>query len=241
MTEEVKKQLIMTQYGELQRYDHKKNFQIYYNLIKMKYKWRLVDLNQSLYLDVKKFVQAYITASDSQDYGYDEINITKITDVCSYLEDEQQLAILYLTRRLFYTRGYDQDIIYSEIVKVDKRVSFANRQYWRWLRLLLSQNFTRLLIVYILYVLLIFIVLLPAPFEWMGCFDVQFKDYCENSILNHVANGLGVLSGSDSISPEITPNCFWGMLLYCIGLVVFYFMFANFILKKIEDYITLKQ
>lgn len=145
MTEEVQKQLVLAQYGELERYKHKKNCQIYYNLIKMKYKWGLVDLNQSLYLDVKKFVQAYITAADSQDYGYDEIKISKITDVCSFLEDEQQLAILYLTRRLFYTRGYDQDIIYSEIVKVDKKVSFAKKHYWRWLRLLLSESFPRLL------------------------------------------------------------------------------------------------
>ena len=45
-------------------------------------------------MDVKKFIENYIKASDKEDYGYDEILPQKIMDAVAGLEVNQKLSIL---------------------------------------------------------------------------------------------------------------------------------------------------
>ncbi len=65
MIEEIQ-EYIDGQYGLLKRYKHKANKQILYNIIYAKHKYGIDNYKQTLYLDIKKFVQSYITAADSE-------------------------------------------------------------------------------------------------------------------------------------------------------------------------------
>ena len=91
-------QYIESQYNQLKAYKYKANSQILYNLIQVKAKMGVPNYKQSLYLDVKKFTEAYIKASDKLDYGYDEILISKLLSSVSVLEGSQQISILYNVR-----------------------------------------------------------------------------------------------------------------------------------------------
>ena len=53
-------------------------YQVLYNLVFAKVRFDMKEYQRSLYIDIKKFVESYIEESDSQDYGYDTIQLAKI-------------------------------------------------------------------------------------------------------------------------------------------------------------------
>lgn len=239
MTEEIK-EYIDGQYSLLKRYKHNANKQILYNIIYAKHKYGIDDYKQSLYLDIKKFVQSYITAADNEDYGYDEIQLSKIEEVVKLLEVKQRLSILCLVRRLFVMRGYDTDDLSFIITKTEISASFAAHSWFRGIRIWLGASLLRVTLVYLFYVIVLCLVLLPAPYRWMGLFEVTMNQYCSNFFFNHIANVLGLISGSDDISPTIIPANFVGMVVFSLSKLLFYLIFINYILKKMEEYLTVK-
>lgn len=242
MTIEEKEQYINDQYKSLKNNKHKykHNYQILYNLIAAKVKFQLCDIKQSLYLDVKQFIECYISSADSQDYGYDEVLLVKIKDVVQHLEPKQKVSIMYSTKRMFYIRGYEVENITEIINSLEMKVAWKEKHYRKAIRLWMSSSLTALLLTLLLYVVIISFVMLPAPVEWMVIFDVSLKNYTSSPLGNHLMNSIAVLIGNDNISPSITPIGIKGMVVYCIGVLLFYLLIANYALKKIENYITIK-
>ena len=240
MTIEEKEQYIKEQYKLLRQDEHKHNYQILYNLIAVKVKFQLCDIQQSLYLDVKQFIECYITSADSQDYGYDEILLVKIMDVVHHLEPKQKVSIMYSTKRMFYIRGYEVDNITEIINRLEMTVAWKEKRFRKAIRLWMCSSLTALLLTLLLYVIIISCVMLPAPLECMEIFDIRLKNYTASPFWNHLMNSIAVLTGNDGISPSITPIGIIGILVYSIGVLLFYLLIANYALKKIENYITIK-
>ncbi len=231
---------LQNEYDKIERYKYKKNAEILFNIIRAKNKFGKPDYCNSLYLDVKKFILNYISAAEKQDYGYDEIKLEKIKEVCCCLKKKEQLSVLYTTRRLLYMRGYELDEILKIITNLKCSIAKEEKNYFLYIRLLLSSNIWWLLFAYLIYALVIFVVLLPAPFNFMEMYNIEFKFYNSIPLYNHVLNTMAVLTGNEDLAPTITPLGLGGMLSYCIGIILFYLLIANFVLKKIEDFITLK-
>ena len=240
MTIEEKEQFIKEQYKSLRKDNHKHNYQILYNLIAAKVKFQLCDIQQSLYLDVKQFIECYITSADSQDYGYDEVLLVRIMDVVYHLEPKQKVSIMYSTKRMFYIRGYDVENITEIINRLEMTVAWKEKHYRKAIRLWMCSSLTALLLTLLLYVIIISCVMLPAPLECMEIFDISLKNYTDSPFWNHLMNSIAVLTGNDDISPSITPIGIKGVLVYSIGILLFYLLIANYALKKIENYITIK-
>ena len=242
MTANEKKQIIESQYNQLKAYQYKANSQILYNLIQVKSQLRLPNYKRSLYLDAKKFVEAYIKSADNQDYGYDEILISKLLSSISTLEDKQQLSILYCARRLMGMRGYDTDSLLCEIRKIERVVAWKGNWYQKIyaICLWLSARWWALIVSYVIYVIILALVLLPAPFEWMQMFEIEFRQLDSNSAINHIMNTLGLVSGNEDMTPPICPIGIRGMAVYLIGKLLFFLIIANFVYRKLEEYITLK-
>ena len=242
MTANEKIQIIEGQYNQLKAYQYKNNSQILYNLIQVKSIFELPNYKRSLYLDSKKFVEAYIKAADNLDYGYDEILINKLLTSVKTLKDKQQLSLLYYARRLMAMRGYDTDGLLCEIRKIERCVAWGGdwRQKIYAFCLWLSATWWALIATYIVYVILLGIVLLPAPLDWMQLFSIEFKPLHSDNVFNHILNTLGLVSGNESMSPNIFPTSIMGMAYYLFGEILFYLIIANFIYRKIEEYITLK-
>lgn len=231
---------LQNEYNKIERYKYKKNAEILFNIICVKNKFGKSDYYNSMYIDVKKFVLNYINAADKLDYGYDEIKLEKVEKACCGLEKKEKLSVLYTTLRLLYMRGYELDDIQKIITDLKCSIAKEDKKYFLYLRLLLSSNIWWLLFAYLVYVLVVFIILLPAPFSFMEMYNIELKTYSSNSLYNHVMNTLATLTGNDNIAPVITPLGLGGMLNYCLGIILFYLLIVNFVLKKIEDYITLK-
>lgn len=236
-----KEQFLQSEYGRLKKYQYSNNSQILFNIILAKRKFDMLNYKNSLYIDVKRFVKSYVVAADNLDYGYDEIRLDKIKTACEcLLERREQLSVYYTTRRLFYLRGYDCNVISFMISKLECRIAWDEKKYFKSVRLFVGLNFYALIIAYAIYAFIIFMVLQPAPIEIMELFSIELKEYSNNPTVNCLINSLAILTGNDTISPQIIPNGFVGMALYCIGIFIFYVLIVNFIFKKLEDFITLK-
>lgn len=235
-------QYIESQYNQLKAYKYKANSQILYNLIQVKAKMGVPNYKQSLYLDVKKFTEAYIKASDKLDYGYDEILISKLLSSVSVLEGSQQISILYNVRRMMWARGYDTDCLLYEIKKIERKIAWSGnaRQKIYAVCLWISATWWALIVSYFVYIILLGFVLLPAPLDCMQLFTIEFKPLNSNNVINHILNTLGLMTGNENISPKILPIGIMGMGYLIIGKILFYLIIANFIYRKLEEYITLK-
>lgn len=240
MTKDEKEAYIKEQYKSLRKDKHKHNYQILYNLIAAKVKFQLCDIQQSLYLDVKQFIECYITSADTQDYGYDEVLLVRIMDVVHHLEPKQKVSIMYSTKRMFYIRGYEVENITEIINRLEMIVAWKEKHYRKAIRLWMCSSLTALLLTLLLYVIIISCVMLPAPLECMEFFDISLKNYTASPFWNHLMNSIAVMTGNDDISPSIIPIGIKGMLVYSIGVLLFYLLIANYALKKIENYITIK-
>lgn len=240
MTIEEKEEFVKEQYKLLRKDKHKHNYQILYNLIAVKVKFQLCDIQQSLYLDVKQFIEWYITSADSQDYGYDEVLLVKIMDVVHHLEPKQKVSIMYLTKRMFYIRGYEVENITKIINHLEMIVALEEKRFGKAIRLWMSSSLTALLLTLLLYVIIISCAMIPAPLEFMEIFNISLKNYSDSPFLNHLMNSVAVLTGNDEISPSITPIGIKGIMVYSIGVLLYYLIIANYALKKIENYITIK-
>lgn len=242
MTQEERVHYMEQQYSLLKAYKHKQNCQILFNLIHAKVQFGMPNYKYSLYLDAKKFVNAYINAAEAQDYGYDEVLLDKIKEVVKPLEQKQRVSVLHTARRLMYMRGYEVDDVVDEIrnqkIKVARKGNLKQKLYA--LCLWMSARWWALLLSYLAYIVILCFVLLPAPYKWMELFVLEYKPYDDSFLWNHILNTLALLTGNDNLSPVITPTGIVGMIVYVIGIVLFYLMIGNFVLRQLEDYLTLK-
>lgn len=242
MTREEQISYIEQQYNQLKAYQYKQNYQLLFNLIQAKVQFGMPNYKRSLYLDTKKFVEAYIKAAETQDYGYDEVLLDKIKEVVRLLEPKQRISILHTARRLMYMRGYEVDNVVDEIR--NQKINVAKDGNWKQklyaLCLWMSARWWALLLSYGAYIVILAVILLPAPFKWMELFELEYKSYDDIFLWNHILNTLALLTGNENLSPAITPTGFVGLGAYVIGVVLFYLIIGNFVLRKLEDYLTLK-
>ncbi len=241
MTVQDKERILEDLYGSIRPYKHKQNLNIYYSVIHAKKEFGLEEYNQSLYIDIKKFIHCYIASAAKEDYGYDEILVEKIADTAFHISDKKkQRSLFQLARRLYVLNGYEPDELAGYISKLNFEIAKSEHKYLRAICLFLSSNIWTVLLSYLFYVFVVGLMILPAPYKWMELFYIEFKDFSSNSFFNHFANTLALIIGNENISPVIIPNGLLGIMVYCIGVVLFYFFFANFLLKKLEDFTSIK-
>jgi hypothetical protein len=240
MDEKQIKDMLESQYNLLKKYQYKENSQILFNLIRMKERTRMYSYRNTLYLDVKKFVDAYIRSVDTEDYGYDNIILKKIVEAVSVLDIQQQKSVFLLARRLMIVRGYDVEELTYLIEELEHKVKWVEGKYGRAVVLWMSHRWWALLATYLGYAILLFLLLLPTPFSYPALFQIEYKTYSNIFLLNHGMNILCLMTGNDSISPAVIPLNVFGVVLYVLGILLYYLILVNFVQRKLSNYITLK-
>ena len=192
------------------------------------------------WLSIMKPIESYIEESDSQDYGYDTIQLAKIIILSELLDDKQKKGILYYAKRLLTLYGHDTEEIIEKIKDVEISIAFNDRRYIKWMSLKMSSSITALFITLLIYLLTVSVVMLPAPIEDMCIFDIELHEYCNNSLGNYFLNALALLTGNEEISPTIHPNCTLGLFVYLIGTATFYIFIVNYVYRTIERIFTIK-
>lgn len=214
---------------------------IRFNLISLKNREGISSEN---YKDIKFFITNYIEYIKMANYGYDNLNYTKIDDLLNFLNTKEQIMILqyaisYMAKEL---PEYDRDWFIDKKRQSEIKDIFESKKFSLYLKaifLYLGLNTQRLLLTLLFFLILTFIVLLPSPFSSLAIFEVSYSAYEDNFILNHLINVLSLFVGLEN-DFKITPINGIGVLIEIVAKLFFIVLVVNFIYTKIADKITLK-
>lgn len=232
------KNLIEAEYTKLQGDDQCSESQIYYNLIIAKDKFGCKDFIQSDYLDAKNYIIALFDEIEHKDFGYDTIPESQLIKVINLFPSEERVPLCKLALRKSSELGLrlnDIDKIYynsykSELIKDHKILTF--------LSLILGHKIWIMLGSYALFLVVISLMLLPAPFEWMEILNSKLVTVSQISFLNYPANALIWLFGINYSPFCITPIGITGVMVYCLGKIFAFLFIGNFLFQKLSSYIA---
>jgi hypothetical protein len=197
----------------------------------------LARYGQPLYLDVKHFITEYLGSFETEDYGYDIPNNDKLIEAIESLPQKEQLSLCRFAKNLYEGRGYETRFLESKMDWLRMRIAWGECHIFSWLLRLSSLNVGTLLISYVFFLAVVYVILLPAPFEWMGVLDVVPHDFGTKQFMNGLLNALALATGGD-YAPSVTPCGLCGMLLIIAGNVLFYLLIGNFVVKKLSDFFS---
>lgn len=216
---------------------------IIYNLILIKKNILNPFAILGLYRDIKLLINDYINLAKINDYGYDYFCKEKILTVISFLSlHEQHSILIYLLSAL--SREFpeiDKEWVQIALNKVKLKIVVKEKKIWQLpyaFLLFSSLSVSKLLIALSIFVALVSIVLLPAPFGWMEVFKVKLVSYSTNSYVNYMCN-IFSLFGELKNACEVTAINTRGLLFQIIGKITFMILIINFVYKKISDKITI--
>lgn len=214
---------------------------ILYNLILLRN--HIKDTSKN-YREIKQFIEVYIEVIKTENYGYDEINQSKIKQLIQLLPLKERLsalqyAIIVMTREL---PEYDKTWIIDEKKSTEINYIFKEKRYNLFVKgffLFVGMNFIRVFFVLFCFIMLVNIILLPAPYECFSVFILKYEYYSELFILNHFLNVLSLICDIDN-DFTITPTNWVGILLIILGKIFFVLIFVNFLYLKITEKIAVK-
>lgn len=150
------------------------------------------------------------------------------------------MSIYHILRTSYTNLGLETNWIHNSLKRVE--ISIAKKEK-RWTVFILSYaslNIWTLLLSYFIYLLILFLVLHPAPHKCLEIYEVNLHNFSENNFANYIMNTLALVVDNDNFKPQITPLNLRGMIIYVLGGIIFYVLIANFVIRKITDVINIK-
>lgn len=208
---------------------------------------------RSLYSDIKEFIKLYIENLDNYDFGYDQLNVEKL-NIINLLAPKERIAMIKYSERLAHSHGYEIEWLQKQI-PIAKRAICADRflhpkshklsliefifNILQWIRLLVTRNLFSLILTLILFFISISVFLLPAPFEWMEFFSIDYYDYNKDFITNHILNIANYLIGINSDDTSVRPMNVGGFIFFTTFKLLFFVVIVDFIIKNILKRISI--
>lgn len=214
---------------------------VLYNLMLIKNKNGQIKGN---YKDFKKFIEYYIEVVKLSDYGYDNLNHSKIEKLLNLLNYEEQISALNYAISVSVRElpEHDKDWFIQRKHKAEIANIFNKKIYKHYLRgcmLYCGSSLSRLILLVLGFIILVTIVLLPASNPRFILFNIEYDNYSRFFFLNHFLNIISHLTDLDN-DFKITPVNWFGLCLLILGKLLFIFIVVNFIYRKISDKLNIK-
>ena len=228
--------------GELR---YKKSKSIYekigikYNLIILKYEH---GHRESIYINVKEFIELEVQLIKSAQYGYDSINREKLSNILNFLRYEEQISAIKFALSVLKKElpEMDKDWLYNKREITEVKMIFSKRKFEEYPKALLLYtgiSIKNLLIVFITLFTLVYCIFLPAQFSCFHLFSITYEYYSPIFYLNHLFNVITLFCGFDN-NFKIQPLNGIGIFILAFGKIAFILLIVNFIYRKISDKIT---
>lgn len=222
---------IQREYMKLSDYNHDR-CQVYAQIIELKLAIQST-YKHPVYVDVKKWIRMSLEDNDIKDFGYDELKIDRFKEIIDRLPLCQRISIYRFAQRLFRQVGLD----YTPIVKNIKRLQLQeyqeNHKCGRMLLYHAGNSIWCTAILVLLSVVVLALVLMEAPLQWMCCFDVNLLDVSENAFVNRLMNAVLIAVDFDFESPLLKPISIIGVVSYALIKVLIILIPINFLYQKL--------
>jgi hypothetical protein len=214
--------------------------EIFYCAIQIKsHRPELINVNQSIYTDIKMFVKYYIESLDDRDYGYDSFNNLKIRKAIDYAQNNNEKYSLtkYTLRQLLKFELEDEINEFKKLSHIYKsKVLFDKKQFLLFALNLTTYNWIAILATILLIMLLNVIIFQPAPFKSWEILDLKLHYYNGNTIINSVSNVLAFVFSIKG-KFDVTPNCTRGVFLIVFLKFLYISIILNYLYKKVIELI----
>lgn len=189
--------------------------------------------HNSLYLDVKRFISAYLRNKRIKDYGYEDYDYEIIRGYIkdSDFDEEQIYKLLEYTKYILSSLSYEYEWV-DKLIKKSK-IKLAWKKHKLKCVLLASSwnSWTLLASVFLIFVIEC-IALLPAPFEWMAVYDLEKVTYTECGFFNHILNVVSLHFDCIENSAKLHFSS-WGIVGLVVWNVVYVVVGVNFLFKNL--------
>lgn len=204
----------------------------------------LVKLNNDLSVDFKKMIIASIELAETAPNRYDSIKASKFKEMIhSFSQIDRILYLNYMIRQL-QKSSFEQEI--KEFQKL-RTLTILNHS----LRNFSFRNLIRIVIYFPLVSILTMLltlgafgmiyslILLPAPFEWMGIlkFKIQYTEISDNNVVNHFLNSMASLVGAND-GFELSPKNTLTAIIVILGKTFTLLYVAVLIKNKLDQFIN---
>ncbi len=196
----------------------------------------LKDYNETLYVDVKCFIENYVAnlSQQGKDYGYDAVDVGKIIqhiNICPNTNLRNRL--LYHASSILKTYSYEKESEYFKNVSSRVKAIYLIRtgnllQKLQGLISLIINNVGYCLLIAFTIFIVHYIILLPCSSIDYAFFEIGYSFYADNFYLNHLLNLLAYLFGVNE-TLFCKPLNGTGLLL-CAVLQIFYVLFVGGVL-----------
>ena len=200
--------------------------------------------NMGVYVDIKTFIRYYTRLVETNKYGYDSLCFDKAFKVIDLLPYNERISLLNFLISII-TREYPEfeiETIQTRIKEIKIEKIFLEKRWGEIPNAILVWSSLRvctLLIVLTLFVVIAYLVLLPAPVFISPLFEIKYVNYSSCFHLNHLLNILSLFMDIDS-GCEVKALNPIGLIELMIGKIVFILLIVNFVYKKIIDKISIK-
>lgn len=187
----------------------------------------------SLYLDVKYFISAYLRNKRTKDFGYEDYDKELLIRFIQFssLSIEKQYRLLVYLKYMLETFSYET--AWLSKMMFEKKLALAKKENKiKYCLLLSSRNLWTILGSILLLYIIECVILLPAPLTCMEWYSFQKNGISDNAFLNHLANVITLHFDCIKNSANISFTTLGLISLVCWK-VVYVVLGVNFLFKNL--------
>ncbi len=202
------------------------------------------NFNHNLSIDVKYYFNSLIELAEMGPNNYDTISLDRIDELLQKINYNDRIIYLNYFIRLLEKGSFKnelkefQKIKNQEIVKNSIKNFLNINSIWKLFIYFPLINIYSLFLTLFIILVIINLILLPAPFEFMEIlnYDLSYLELSDNFFLNHSINITSALIGANP-NFKITPLDITSIILLVIGKLFIYIYVISLVLGKLTDLI----
>ena len=193
----------------------------------------LQETGQSLYLDVKQFIEHYISCArvGNIDFGYDQIDVHKITDAIDSLSlscERSRLMQNAADGLSGQSMAQEGESMRSFYLKEKVRQAFSEHSAFGYLRglgyLSISSVWAVMVVLTVVFVFE-YVITLPLSDETHALFSIEHEGYGDNMFLNHLLTYFASVFEMTDVSFCTARNIPGFVILMCFKM--FYILYGG--------------
>jgi len=216
--------------GLLKEYsnDEIQNFELLHNLIPLK--------NESskyksfVYMDIKNWLNLYLSSIKNKKYSYDNIIYEKIIEKIELVSLEEQIKLLKYFIRLLKKDFFIDEVDLYENLKNKLEIEKAkNANFIRYTIKKSTQNITNVLITLLLSLLVISILWCILESKYFHIISVETINFVQCNLVNYPLNLLNMLFNQADLKIDTT----FELIFFILIKLYFFILITYFVIKEI--------
>lgn len=216
--------------------------QIYLNIIAFKRFFTLEEYVKPLYVDVKQWILFHFEDLTNKDFGYDVFSAEPFLEQIEFFPAEKSLRLYQFLQYACDENHVDSSEIKKRERKLQINLWLKNGNRFKAVCFLMANNFGFICASIILFIALVIVSFLPAPFEWMRWLDLHFLDWTpaesQQTFTGYLSNALFYIAHGETEIPMVTPRNPAGVLWVIAVECAFWGFLGNFLYQHISHYLS---